>query len=56
MDSSVNPKMKTVEGERVGARSLARNISGIEGCARAPGWGLKRLTGKSITHTNQTTS
>jgi hypothetical protein len=31
MDSIVNPKMKTMEGEGVGARSLARSTSRVEG-------------------------
>ncbi len=43
--------MKTTEGEGVGGRSLARNISKLEGHARALGWGLARLTSKSIIHT-----
>jgi hypothetical protein len=38
MDSTMNPKVKTTEGEGVGAHSLACNILGVEGCARAPGW------------------
>jgi hypothetical protein len=29
---------KTMEEQRVEARFLARNISGVERCARAPGW------------------
>ncbi len=32
------------------AHSLARNTSEVEGCARAPGWGLRRLKSNSITH------
>jgi len=31
-------------------------ILGIEGRVGALGWGLERLTSKSIIHTNQTTS
>jgi hypothetical protein len=50
MDSTVNPKVKTMEGERVGARSLARNTLGVEGRARATGWGLGRLTSNSISY------
>jgi hypothetical protein len=46
----MSPKMKTTKGERVGVRSLVRNISGVEGCVGAPGWGLGRLTSKSIIH------
>ncbi len=38
MDSIVSPKVKTMEGEGVGARSLAHNTSGVEGRARTPGW------------------
>jgi len=40
----------TMKGERVWAHSLARNTLGIEGCAKVLGWGLVRLTSKSITH------
>ncbi len=50
MDSNASPKVKTTEGEKVGARSLARNTSGVEGHVVAPGWGLGRLTNNSITH------
>jgi hypothetical protein len=54
MDSTTSPKVETTkgEGEGVGARSLVRNTSGVEGHARAPGWGLARLTSKSTTHVN----
>jgi hypothetical protein len=38
MDSIANPKVKTMEGKEVGARSLARNILRVEGSARAPKW------------------
>jgi hypothetical protein len=31
MDSIASPKVKTIEGERVGARSLARSTLGVEG-------------------------
>jgi len=34
----VSPKVKTLEGKRVGARSLAHNTLGVEGHARALGW------------------
>jgi hypothetical protein len=50
MDSTVSPKVKTTEGEGVGACSLACNTLGVEGCAGALGWGLGRLTSNSITH------
>jgi len=33
MDSIVSPKMKTMEGERVGAYSLVRSTLGVEGHA-----------------------
>ncbi len=35
MDSTACPKVKTMEGKGVGTRYLARNISGVEGRARA---------------------
>jgi hypothetical protein len=47
-----SPKVKTMEGEGVGARSLTRSTSGVEGRAGALGWGLGILTSSSITHTN----
>jgi len=50
MDLTASPKVKTIEGEGVGARTLARNISGVERHARAPRWGVGRLTSKSIIH------
>jgi len=31
MDSTVNPKVKTMEGEGIGAHSLACSILGVEG-------------------------
>jgi hypothetical protein len=52
MDSTTSPKMKTMKGEGIRTRSMACNISGVEGCAGAPGWGLGRLASKSITHTD----
>jgi hypothetical protein len=51
MDSTTSPKVKTMEGG-IGVRSLIRNTSGVEGRAKALGWGLGRLTSKSLTHTN----
>jgi hypothetical protein len=38
------------EGVRV--CSLARNTLGVNGHAGAPGWGLGRMTSKSIIHTD----
>jgi len=52
MDSTMNPKVKVAEGEKVRARALACNISRVKGRARTPKWRLGRLTSKSITHTN----
>jgi len=49
MDSTTSLKEKTTE-RGVGAHSLTHNIFGVEGHARAPKWGLGRLTNKSITH------
>ncbi len=40
MDSTTSPKVKISEEEGVGARSLVRNTSGVEGRARAPRLGL----------------
>jgi hypothetical protein len=37
MDSTTSLKVKTTKGG-VRARSLVRNISGLEGCAGASGW------------------
>ncbi len=48
----MSTKMKTIEGEGVGAHSLFLSTSGVKGCDEAPGWGLGRLTSKSITHTD----
>jgi len=52
MDSTASPKVKTVERERIGARSLAHSTLGVEGHVGAPGWGLGRLISKSIIHTD----
>jgi len=38
MDSTASLKVKTTEGEGVGACSLARSTSTIEGRVAAPGW------------------
>ncbi len=50
MDSIVNPKVKTTKGKKVGVHSLIRKISKVEGHARVPRWGLRRLTSKLITY------
>ncbi len=52
MDSTMSLKVKTTEGERVGVHTLACNTLEVKGCARAPGWGLGRVTNNSITHTD----
>jgi hypothetical protein len=51
MDPIVSPKVKTMEGG-VRACSLACNTLGVGGHVGAPGWGLGRLTSKSIIHMN----
>jgi hypothetical protein len=38
MDLTMNPKVKTSEGEGVGAHSLVHSTLGVEGRARASGW------------------
>jgi hypothetical protein len=50
MDSTTSPKMKTTEGEGVGVHSLVHNTSGVEGCAKAPKWGLGRLKAINYSH------
>jgi hypothetical protein len=52
MDSTTNPKVKTTEGKGIRACSLIRDTSGVEGRVGTLGWGLKRLTSESITHTD----
>jgi hypothetical protein len=52
MDLIASPKVTIAKGEKVGVRSLAHNISRVEGCGGAPGWGLGRLTSKLITYTD----
>jgi hypothetical protein len=43
-------KVKIVEGSRVGAHSLVRSTFGVEGHAKAPRWGLRKVTSNSIIH------
>ncbi len=38
MDSTTSPKVKMIEGERIGVRSLAHNTMGVKGHVRAPRW------------------
>jgi len=52
MDSITNPKVKTTEGKGVRACSLIHSTLGVEGRLGTLGWGLKKLTSESITHTN----
>jgi hypothetical protein len=40
IDSTMSPKVKTMEGERVGVCSLVRNTLGVERHVGAPKWGL----------------
>jgi hypothetical protein len=48
----VNPKVKITEEERVGVRSLTRNISGVRGCVGVVRWGLRQMISGSIIHMN----
>jgi hypothetical protein len=52
MDSTMSLKVKIMEGEGVGACSLACIISKVERHVRAPRWGLGRLMSISIIHTD----
>jgi hypothetical protein len=52
MHSTRSPNVKITEGKGVGACSLARSTSGVKGHVGALGWGLRRLTSKSIIHIN----
>jgi hypothetical protein len=50
MDSIVSAKGENNGRTRSWVGSFARSISGVEGCAGAPRWGLGRVTSKSIIH------
>jgi hypothetical protein len=50
MDSTTSLKVTTMEGEGVGARSLACSTSRVEGCVATLGWGLGWLTSGLIFH------
>jgi hypothetical protein len=50
-NSNVNLKVKTKK-KGVGVCSLTCNISGVERCVGALGWGLRQVTSGSIIHTN----
>jgi len=50
--------VKTSKRQGVGTPSLVRSTLGVKGCVGALGWGLGKVTSKTITHmtyTNQTT-
>jgi tRNA U55 pseudouridine synthase TruB len=51
-DSNASLKVKTTEKKGVEVRSLARNISRVKGCVGTLGWGLGRVTSKSIIQTD----
>ncbi len=48
--STMNPKVKAMEGQRVGAHSMVRNISKVEGRPGSLGWGLWQMKSISIIH------
>jgi hypothetical protein len=50
IDSTTSPKVKTSEKQGVGAYSLGHNTLRVEGHAGALGWGLGRVTSRSIIH------
>jgi hypothetical protein len=52
MDSTMSPKVKTIEKKGVGVHSLARSTSRVEVHFGVPGSRLGRLKSNSITHTN----
>jgi len=55
MDSTVNPKVKTTEEKKLGHILWFATLRGYKSVlmlARASGWGLRRLTSNSITHTD----
>jgi hypothetical protein len=43
-------KVKIIKGEGVGARSLAHNTLGVEGCVGALGWGIRLMKSGSTIH------
>jgi hypothetical protein len=48
--SNVSPKMKTMEEKWIRYALSFVALRGQEGHAEAPGWGLERVTSKSIIH------
>jgi len=52
IDSNASPKVKTLKEKKVEVCSFVRNTSGVEGFVGALGWGLGRVTSRSIIHIN----
>jgi len=52
MDSIASPKVKAKKGKGIGACFLVHNTLRVKGRVGALGWGLGKLTSKSIVHTN----
>jgi hypothetical protein len=52
MDSTTRPNVKIMKGKVIGVPSLVHYILRVEGHTKALGWGLGRLTSKSIIHTD----
>ncbi len=48
IDSTTSPKVKTTKGQEIGACSLTRNTSKVEGHVGTPRWGLGQVTNGSI--------
>jgi hypothetical protein len=59
MDSTISPKVMRMEGEGIGACSLACSTLGVERCVKAPRWSRKLHQASQFftwTYINQTTS
>jgi hypothetical protein len=50
--STMNSRWKQRKDKELGVRSFIRNTSGVEGRVGAPGWGLQRVTNRSIIYMN----
>jgi len=48
----MNPKLKITKGKGLKVHSSVRSTLRVEWRAGILGWGLRRVTSKSITHTN----
>ncbi len=46
----MNPKVKIAKTKGIRACSLIRNTLGVKGRAKAPGWGLGRVTNINYSH------